>query len=223
MSAPDTAARRAGLGAPRAFILIVDDHPVVPLALRGLIESRFAGVRALQAASLRQARAMYHDEPLLAATVLDLRLPDVAGLEGISELRALRPDVPIIVFTGLDSEPLRRSAAALGAAGLVCKSENASVLLDRMAPLIADRLSLLTGPVALQPPRRPEPIDLSPRQQQMWQSIAEGMSNSEIAERYRISLNTTKAHVRELLQRLGVRNRTEAATLYFRTRQAPDT
>ena len=203
-----------------AVVLVVDDHPVVPLALRGLIEGRFAGVRALQAASLRQAKAMYQDEPRLAATVLDLRLPDVAGLEGISELRALRPDVPIVVFTGLDSEPLRRSAAALGAAALVCKSESASTLLDRMAPLLAERLETLTDAADAHAPRSAEAIELSPRQQQMWQSIAEGMSNGEIAERYRISLNTTKAHVRELLQRLGMRNRTEAATLYFRARQS---
>ena len=202
-----------------AFVLVVDDHPVVPLALRGLIEDRFAGVRALQAASLRQAKAMYQDEPLLAATVLDLRLPDVAGLEGISELRALRPDVPIVVFTGLDSEPLRRSAAALGAAALVCKNENTSVLLERMAPLLAERLASMDGAADPRPVRGTDPVELSPRQQQMWQSIAEGMSNGEIAERYRISLNTTKAHVRELLQRLSVRNRTEAATLYFRIRR----
>ena len=204
-----------------AVVLVVDDHPVVPLALRSLIEGRFAGVRALQAGSLRQAKAMYQDEPLLAATVLDLRLPDVAGLESISELRALRPDVPIVVFTGLDSDPLRRSTAALGAAALVCKNENATILLDTMAPLLAERLSALAGPDDAAAARRQEPIELSPRQQQMWQSIAEGMSNIEIAERYRISLNTTKAHVRELLQRLGVRNRTEAATLYYRSRQGP--
>ncbi len=203
-----------------AVVLIVDDHPVVPLALRSLIESRFAGVRALQAASLRQAKAMYQDEPRLAATVLDLRLPDVAGLEGISELRALRPDVPIVVFTGLDSEPLRRSAASLGAAALVCKSENATVLLDRLAPLLDERLETLNGVAVVGARRNADTIELSPRQQQMWQSIAEGMSNGEIAERYRISLNTTKAHVRELLQRLGVRNRTEAATMYYRARQA---
>ncbi len=203
-----------------AVVLVVDDHPVVPLALRSLIEGRFPGVRALQAASLRQAKVMYHDEPRLAATVLDLRLPDVAGLEGISELRALRPEVPIVVFTGLDSEPLRRSAAALGAAALVCKNENAITLLDRLGPLLVERLGVLNGhldPIAA--PSRPDPVDLSPRQQQMWQAIAEGMSNGEIAERYGISLNTTKAHVRELLQRLGVRNRTEAATMYYRARQ----
>ena len=203
-----------------AVVLVVDDHPVVPLALRSLIEGRFPGVRALQAASLRQAKVMYHDEPRLAATVLDLRLPDVAGLEGISELRSLRPEVPIVVFTGLDSEPLRRSAAALGAAAMVCKNENATTLLDRLGPLLAERLGMLNGhldPIAAS--RRPDPVELSPRQQQMWQSIAEGMSNGEIAERYHISLNTTKAHVRELLQRLGVRNRTEAATMYYRARQ----
>ncbi|MFZ4760995.1 MAG: response regulator, partial [Burkholderiaceae bacterium] len=159
-----------------ALVLVVDDHPVVPLALRTLIEGRFAGVRALQAGSLRQAKAMYQDEPRLAATVLDLRLPDVAGLESISDLRALRPEVPIVVFTGLDSEPLRRSTAALGAAALVCKNENATILLDTMAPLLAERLAVLAGPDdAAAAARRQEPIELSPRPQQMWQSIAEGM------------------------------------------------
>lgn len=199
-------------------VLVVDDHPVVPLALRGLIEARFEGVRALQATNLRQARVIYQDEPRLVATVLDLRLPDVAGLESISELRALRPDVPVVVFTGLDSEPLRRSAAALGAAALVCKNENASVLLERLAPLLAGRMVEATDGALADARRRNGSLELSPRQQQMWQAIAEGLSNLEIAQRYRISLNTTKAHVRELLQRLGVRNRTEAATMYYRRR-----
>jgi len=200
-----------------AVVLLVDDHPVVPLALSGLVEARFPGVVALAAANLRQARSVYHDEPRLALTVLDLRLPDVAGLEGISELRGLRPEVPVIVFTGLDSEPLRRSAAALGAAALVCKNEQANALLDQMAPLLSERF----GALGLSPPGAANgggSFELSPRQQQMWQAIAEGLSNVEIAGRYRISLNTTKAHVRELLQRLSVRNRTEAATLFFRNR-----
>lgn len=205
--------------AAAAVVLLVDDHPVVPLALAGLIEHHFGGVVALQAASLRQARTVYHDEPRLALTVLDLRLPDVAGLEGITQLRALRPEVPVVVFTGLDSEPLRRGATAAGAAGLVCKVEPATALLDAMRPHLARRLAALgiTSADAARPDTDPQ-ADLSPRQQQMWQAIAEGLSNQEIASRYGISLNTTKAHVRELLQRLGVRNRTEAATLFYRKR-----
>lgn len=201
-----------------AVVLLVDDHPVVPLALRSLIEGRFPGVRALQAANLRQARSIYQDEPNLAATVLDLRLPDVAGLEGISELRTLRPEVPVVVFTGLDSEPLRRSAATLGAAALVCKSENATILLDKLGALLVDRLPQLSAVLDGAGSPRADTVELSPRQQQMWQAIAEGLSNIEIAARYQISLNTTKAHVRELLARLGVRNRTEAATHYYRSR-----
>lgn len=201
-----------------SVVLIVDDHPVVPLALRSLIEDRFEDVRALQAASLRQAKVLYRDEPQILVTVLDLRLPDVAGLEGITELRRLRPDVPIVVFTGLNSEPLRQSALALGAVGMVCKNENAGTLLDVIEPLLAHRLPQPGDGDT--PARRTQPPDLSPRQQQMWQAIAEGLSNLEIAERYQISLNTTKAHVRELLQRLGVRNRTEAATMFYRFRPA---
>jgi DNA-binding NarL/FixJ family response regulator len=201
-----------------SVVLIVDDHPVVPLALRSLIEGRFDGVRALQASSLRQAKVLYRDEPGLAITVLDLRLPDVAGLEGITELRRLRPDVPIVVFTGLNSEPLRQSAMSLGAAGVVCKNENANALLETVETLLIQRLPQLSEGAENRRPQQPP--DLSPRQQQMWQAISEGLSNIEIAERYQISLNTTKAHVRELLQRLGVRNRTEAATMFHRFRPA---
>ena len=127
----------------------------------------------------------------------------------------------IDVHDVVDGEPGvgdRRGHGSLGAAALVCKNENTTILLDRLAPLLAARLVDLVDGSDPDGARRTDPIELSPRQQQMWKSIAEGLSNGEIADRYRISLNTTKAHVRELLQRLGVRNRTEAATLFYRSR-----
>jgi DNA-binding NarL/FixJ family response regulator len=200
-------------------VLIVDDHPVIPLALTSLIEEYFGGIRALQASSLRQARAIYQVEPNLVATILDLRLPDTTGLEGLAELRALRPEVSVVVFSALESEPLRRNAIAMGAAGIIGKSESPTALVNCLLPLLAplpDELEAAENAEA-GPPRPARSLaELSPRQQQIWQAIAEGLSNFEIATRYQISLNTTKAHVRELLQRLGVRNRTEAATLYLR-------
>ena len=192
-------------------VLVVDDHPVVPLALVSLIEHHFAHFRAMQAATLRQARALYQVEPSLVATVLDLRLPDATGLEALTELRALRPEVGIVVFSALDSEPLRRNAIALGAAAMISKTEAPTAILDALALTLGSEIS----PDALIGVGR-VPADLSPRQQQIWQGIAEGLSNAEIAVRHQISLNTTKAHVRELLMRLGVRNRTEAATLFMR-------
>lgn len=200
-------------------VLIVDDHPVIPMALTSLLEEYFGGVRAMQASTLRQARAIYQVEPNLIATILDLRLPDTTGLEGLSELRALRPEVSVVVFSALESEPLRRNAISMGAAGIVGKSEPPSVLVDCLATLIGGGLDEADSDKSGDAPtaRAPRTLaELSPRQQQIWQAIAEGLSNFEIASRYQISLNTTKAHVRELLQRLGVRNRTEAATLYIR-------
>jgi DNA-binding NarL/FixJ family response regulator len=195
-----------------AAILIVDDHPVVPLALGALVEQRFTGLRPLQAGTLRQARAVYQVEPTLAATILDLRLPDTAGLEGLTELCALRPEVPVVVYTALESEPLRRNALSSGAAAVVGKTELPLVLMDAVGDALVRSLGESMPEVMAGRSR----AELSPRQQQIWQAIADGLSNQEIASRHGISLNTTKAHVREMLQRLGVRNRTEAATLYVR-------
>ena len=202
-----------GLNMPRS-VLIVDDHPIVPQALAAVIEETFPEVRALQASTLRQARAIYQVEPQLVACVLDLRLPDNGGLEGLVALRALRPEVGVVVFTGLESDALRRNALDLGASAMVSKTEPTDVLLHALDGLIPKAESDPGDEDST--PATHSSISLSPRQQQIWQAIADGMANQEIAQRYRISLNTTKAHVRELLQRLGVRNRTEAAALYLR-------
>ena len=207
---------------PQQFILVVDDHPIIPEALQDLIGAHFDSVQAIQAPNLRQARTLYQVEKDIAVTVLDLRLPDADGMAGIIELRALRPEIPLIVFTGLDSDQVRRNALEYGAVAVVCKTESTARLLSELAALLPGHLNTAKGAAGngqkdavTRPATRSE---LSPRQQQIWQGIAEGMPNIEIAQRLNISLNTTKAHVRELLQRLGARNRTEAATIYFRRR-----
>ena len=197
-------------------VLIVDDHPIVPQALAAVIEESFPEVRALQASTLRQARAIYQVEPDLVACVLDLRLPDNGGLEGLVALRALRPEVGVVVFTGLESDTLRRNALDLGASAMVSKTEPTDVLLHALDGLIPKSGEPEPGDDETASAAIQNRLSLSPRQQQIWQAIADGMANQEIAQRYQISLNTTKAHVRELLQRLGVRNRTEAAALYLR-------
>ena len=207
---------------PQVFVLVIDDHPIIPEALQDLIGSHFDGVQAIQAPNLRQARTLYQVEKNIVVTVLDLRLPDADGMASITDLRALRPEIPLIVFTGLDSDQVRRNATEYGATAVVCKTESTARLLGELSALLPGHVASAKGAADNGPVeainRSASRSELSPRQQQIWQGIAEGMPNIEIAQRLNISLNTTKAHVRELLQRLGVRNRTEAATLYFRRR-----
>jgi len=200
---------------PRS-VLIVDDHPIVPQALSAVVEVQFPKVKVVQAASLRQAKSIYRVETGLCACVLDLMLPDATDLQALQELVGLRPDIGVVVFTALDIAGLRRQATSAGASALVSKSEPT-------ASLVAALAMVLNGDEAdgqgTTPPDGMGRAALSSRQQQIWQGIAEGLSNGEIALRHQISVNTTKAHVRELLQRLGVRNRTEAAALYLRGRR----
>jgi len=219
-AAPDTSSLASA--PPQVFVLVIDDHPIIPEALQDLIGAHFDGVQAIQAPNLRQARTLYQVEKNIAVTVLDLRLPDADGMASITDLRALRPEIPLIVFTGLDSDQVRRNATEYGATAVVCKTESTARLLGELSALLPGRVATAKGSSGSSPidaiTRPSSRSELSPRQQQIWQGIAEGMPNIEIAQRLQISLNTTKAHVRELLQRLGVRNRTEAATLYLRRR-----
>jgi DNA-binding NarL/FixJ family response regulator len=198
-------------------VLIVDDHPVIALALRGLIEpaSRRCG------RCRRRACARPGDVPrraALAATVLDLRLPDVAGLEASASCARCAPTCRSSSSPASTASRCAQRRARSGPR-LVCKNENASMLLDSIGELLADAAAELCRLRLARRAARRSGRRCRRASSRCGSRSPRGCRTSRSPRRYRISLNTTKAHVRELLQRLGVRNRTEAATLYYRSRE----
>lgn len=105
---------------PTPLVLVVDDEALIRWSLsEGLTENGYAVTLAGTAAEARSALASFGDDPLVV--VLDLRLPDMADLSLLRDIRAARPDAPVIVMTAFGTPEDARQAAALGAKEFIGK------------------------------------------------------------------------------------------------------
>ena len=150
------------------------------------------------AVSVRETRVML---PKLRPAVLlmDLRIPDSRGLEEIREFKALSPGTQVLVVTGY-SGGTRDEALRAGADGFLSKGvapEEILAEIRRLCPAAA---------------RAPSSFDrLSDRERQVWQMVAEGLTNQEIADRMCVTLHTVKTHVSRILSKLQLRDRVSLA------------
>lgn len=195
-------------------LLIVDDHALFARGIALLVE------QALGWPCLLAARVEEAEQRLLAArsagapvtlVLLDLELPGLSGLEGLTRLRALEPGLAVVVCSAHGAELARRSALERGARAYVGKGESPDELLAVLraaarAPAAAPGHAPVQAPAAGD--AGPE---LSPRQREVLWLLAEGKSNKVIARALGMAENTVRNHVAALLDRLGVANRHEAA------------
>ncbi len=195
--------------------LVLDDHPMLAESVAAVIRSRDPMAVVEVAHTLKSALAMRDRPRGFDLIILDLSLPDAKGIATFEALQHAWPLTPKIVFTGIDHPVLRQQCLALGAKAFVLKTDDVKSLyhaLDVHWP----------SPSALHPFEATPRIasDLTSKQLAIWQDLAAGYSNQEIAERHGVAINTVKSHVREILERIHARNRTEAARLYFEQQRA---
>jgi DNA-binding NarL/FixJ family response regulator len=207
-------------GAIRVFLL--DDHDVVRLGLRTLLELEPDIEVVGEARTCAEARAAIATlRPDVA--ILDANLPDGSGIEVCREARALDPTIKVLVLTSYDEAEVMASAILAGAAGYVLKQiERASLVAG--VRLVASGHTLIDPEAAARVVRevqlRKQANDvlagLTPQQARILRLIAEGLSNREIADRLFLAEKTVKNHVTGLLAKPGVSHRTQAALLAAR-------
>lgn len=194
-----------------SYVLIVEDHPLVAESVAACVRWCAAAIEVRVAESLRVALNVLKREPNPALVVTDLTLIDANGMEAVRDLREMAPGSPLLVVTALDDPALRDEADRLGVAGYVVKSASTTILRERMADILGD--SLVGSPAAITEP------DLAAlftrKQQQVLDELVAGRSNREIAARMNVGIQTVGSHMKEILARLGVRNRTEAVVRYL--------
>lgn len=196
-------------------VLIADDHPMVRRALReSLLQSFGESFDVLEAGSVASAR-----EELSATSVdlllLDLSMPGMDGARSLQALRADYPSVPILVVSAIEEPQVIRQTMELGAAGFLPKSSPFSTITDAVRAVLAGELWFPDLGTTPEPPRElPARIaDLTPQQRCVLELVSQGKHNKEIAAELGVTEATVKAHVTQVLHKLGVRSRTQAALL----------
>lgn len=200
---------------PRSM-LIVEDHPIFGDAVQGVLSRELRSTTFAHAVSLGDAVDKIDDAAGFDLVLLDLMLPDVQGLDGLVDLRARYPRLPIAVLSAYGDEATVRRAEICGAAGFISKSVTKSELVDAIRVImrggthfVSDRR---TAPDANQPDcATQERLEsLTPQQMRVMKMLCAGMLNKQIAFELEVGETTVKAHVGEILRKLGVSSRTQA-------------
>lgn len=204
-------------------VLIADDQLAVRRGTELTLREagfRVAGVAATVAEAAGLLRRRRYDVALV-----DTLLEDAPTAPMLSELLSERPDAPVIVFAGRDRAALG-AVAGLGAPGLVLKSSPPPTLMQALRTVIGGRrfVDPLVAARVPEPARRTVrdgPALLSPREREILVMLAEGFSGAEIATRLFLSSETVRTHVRNAVQKLGCRTRTQAVALLIRQSEGP--
>jgi two-component system, NarL family, response regulator LiaR len=200
----------------RIRLLVIDDHAVIRRGLRRYVELIQDVEVVAEAASGAEALAL---APMVAPDVilLDLMMPGMNGITTASLLRQILPHAPIIIFTSACSQSSLIDVLRAGVSGVLLKTVEIDELalairtvrggLPYLQPSVAGQL--ISGAV--------DPAEAAPhltgRERQIYDLLADGQSNKQIAARLRISEKTISVHVSNLMGKLGVRSRTQVALM----------
>ncbi|MBL3569627.1 DNA-binding response regulator [Rhodovulum sulfidophilum] len=206
-------------------VLVVDDHPLYSDALAVALRHAFPDAEIRTATTLAEGLGALGSGFLPDLVMLDLKLPDVAGISGFARLRERLPQVPILVISALTSVEVVTALMDGGAAGFVPKDASIDDLRlalaeirvgNRYLPLAYRRAcrSAMRAPRAASAQEIGRRIaELTPQQARIMRLICAGKPNKQIAYELSLAEATVKAHITALLRRLGVQNRTQAAVL----------
>jgi NarL family two-component system response regulator LiaR len=206
-------------------LLIVDDHPVVRQGLRFMLEQR-SDITVVDECADGEQAITSATNLLPDVLLLDLLMPNMDGVTAIREIKRLAPSVQIIVLTSYSEDEHIFRAIKAGALSYLLKDSSPQVLVEavraaargesKLHPMIAARLLR-----ELQQ-RESSPLkDLTPREVEVLTSIAHGRSNHEIAVELSISEPTVRTHIGNILSKLHLADRTQAAIYALQQRLVP--
>ncbi len=203
-------------------VLLIDDHTLFRLGLKNLLER--SGIEVVGAASTGHEGLQIVHEVKPDVVLLDMRMPDMDGLSVLKKLRENGVEVPISMLTTSSEERDLLDSLRNGAQGYLLKDmepEDLVAALHRIVegetvvtPQLSGTLArALTGNIE-EPEEEETPLsDLTPRETEIIEHLAEGQSNKVIARELGITDGTVKLHVKAILRKLNVRSRVEAAVI----------
>ncbi|WP_158784701.1 response regulator transcription factor [Pantoea sp. BAV 3049] len=193
-------------------LLLIDDHPLVQVALEAALVNVPFPVMLLAAEEDVKARQLLEQQPI-EVVVLDIGLADSDGLQLLKFIRRHHPDIPVIVYSAQEERLYSRLAEAAGAAGYVAKRQPLPQLLSAI-------LAVLGGQRAFPPEMALDHSEslLTAKEQQILALLAQGFSNLQIAGQLNISNKTVSTHKKNIMEKTGAGSVVELAEIW-KTRQ----
>lgn len=202
-------------------VLIIDDHALFRVGLKGLLEQRNIEVVGVAAGGKEGIELASELKPDIV--LLDLRMPDMGGLEVLKVLREKVSNIPIVMLTTSDEESDLIKSLRSGAQGYLLKDMEPDELVGALRDIekgknvvaqdLTDALArMVQGDTTLEDDEGPF-SSLTPREHEILCLLADGQSNKLIARNLGISDGTVKLHVKAILRKLGIHSRVEAAVI----------
>lgn len=192
-------------------VVVADDHPIVRQGVVALLEQEADIEVVAQVADGRAAlSAVLAQDPDLV--LMDLRMPEMDGVEATRAIGARRPDVAVLVLTTYDTDEAIVRAVEAGAAGYMLKDSPTADLVDAVRRAVAGE-TVLASPITkrlVERMHKVTPDALTSREIDVLREVANGNTNAEVAERLHISEATVKTHLIHIYDKLAVSDRAAA-------------
>jgi DNA-binding NarL/FixJ family response regulator len=202
-------------------LLIADDHEM----LRSGVKAMLAGteIKVIAEAATAQAAVKYALGHEVDVVVLDVRMPAGDGLTALGRMKLEKPNLPILMFSAYDNPMYVGRAVALGASGYLLKGCTRDELVEAIRKAAAGEsiftyTALRRAEGSMAAPRLAADVEvpLTEREGEVLRQVAKGLTNEQIAKSLRISYDTINGHVKHILGKIGVTDRTQAAVWAIR-------
>jgi DNA-binding NarL/FixJ family response regulator len=197
-------------------LLVCDDHEVIRTGLRSLLAGSdidIVGEAANGKETLEQAEKLRPD-----VVLLDIRMPDGDGLSTLEKLRTKVPESRVVMLSTYDNPTYIARAVALGASDYVLKGSTREAIVATItaaaageSPSRSGELRRVAGAMKIRQVLDDDEVPLTQRETQVLRHVALGLSNKEIGRSLEISVETVKEHVQNILRKIAVSDRTQAA------------
>ena len=195
-------------------ILSVDDHPLLREGIAMLIENQPDMVLVGQAATGREAIEQFRQHQP-DVTLMDLRLPDISGIDALIAIRTETPDACVVMLTTFEGDVEIHRALEAGARGYLLKTTPAKELVEVIRQTHAGK-KRIPAEVAAHLAEHLGEEALTPREVEVLKHLADGNRNKDIGERLFISEETVKVHIKHIMEKLGANDRTQAVSIAIR-------
>jgi len=197
-------------------LLVCDDHEVIRTGLATLLAGTDIEIVG-QAASGKEALQLA-EQTKPDVVLLDIRMPDEDGLATLDKLRSKAPDSRVVMLSTYDNPTYIARAVALGASDYVLKGSSRDDIIATItaaaegeSPSRSGEFRRISGAMQIRQPIDDDDVPLTQRETQVLRHVALGLSNREIGRSLEISVETVKEHVQNILRKIAVSDRTQAA------------